>query len=305
MVKTTQGNDEDCNNFYAASAAPLSAHRTHSAPTGSGRPSAFGPYRVLRLIGGGGAGWIYLCRTGDGSRVAVKVAGPAAGIECLRRESAACAAISHPNVVRVVGSYWVTPSPYLALEYIDGQSFRQLVQANGPIPARLAAEYGRQTACGLSNLHAAGWVHRDIKPSNLMCTRTGQVKLIDFGGSARFDVADNPSSGWGSVLSLAPDLARRPNLTDPRSDVYGLGAVLYYLLTGRSPSPDGTDAGLFLWALTADARPAPRLGRRVPAELAMAVRRMLAPDPAHRHPSAAAVAEVLSGWQKATSRQPK
>src|SRR5262249_30271321 len=200
---------------------------------------------------------------------------------------------------------WHGPLAYLALEHIVGLTFGQLVRRTGPLQASLAAEYGWQAACGLARLHAAGWGHRDVKPANLMHTPSGRVKLIDLGAAARMDGAIGPPVGWGTMPYLAPELARRPDLADPRSDIYGLGAVLYYLLTGRPPGPIGTDAGLLLWALTADARPAPRLGRNVPSELAMAVRRMLAPDPAHRHPSAAAVAEVLSRWQKATSRQPK
>jgi serine/threonine protein kinase len=234
--------------------------------------------------------------------VAVKVAASDAGVEGLAREVAACTAVDHPNLVRMIAAGRNRSSAYVTFEYVIGLTIGQLVWMTGPLPIPLAVEYGRQAARGLAHLHAAGWVHRDVKPANLMCTPAGEVKIIDLGSAGRVDSAVQAPVGWGTMPYLAPELVRRPELADPRSDVYGLGAVLFLLLTGRPPGPNGADAGLLLWALTADARPAPRLGRTVPAALAAVVRRMLAPDPTRRIKSSSMVADMLADWAVAAAR---
>jgi serine/threonine-protein kinase len=276
-----------------ATARPFRAHTGQSADPVIALPAFIGPYRILRLIGVGGAGRVYLGRGPDGQRVAVKVAADLNG--GLHREGCAAAAVEHPAVARVVFSS--PDGSYLAMEHIVGLTFEQLVRTVGRLPPAMAASLGRQVAVALAHLHKAGWVHGDLKPANLMRTLNGQVKLIDFGAARRIGDRGPPLARWRTIQYLAPELARRPDLIDLRSDVYGLGAVLFYLLTGRPPGPAGTGPGLLLWALTADARRPPRLGRGVPDRLAAGVRRMLAADPDDRYPSALAVAEALTRWR--------
>src|SRR5262245_8791673 len=215
---------------FAAATPHLCPPRGQSICRVAGQQSTIiGPYQIIRLLGRGGAACVYLGRDPAGRRAALKVATSDTGAQELTHEATACAAVLHPNVVRVLESGRHGPLAYLALEPVVGLTFAQLVRTNGPLRAPLAAEYGRQAACGLARLHAAGWVHRDVKPANLICARNGRVKLIDLGAAGRLDGHVRPPVGWGAMQFLAPELASRTDVTDPRSDVYGLGAVLYYL----------------------------------------------------------------------------
>lgn len=261
---------------------------------GKSRPFFVGPYKVLSRIGNGSMGIVYLCEHREMRRkAAVKVlqsrrVQDEVALERFQREARAAAALNHPNVVHAVDFGRDKNVHFLAMEYIDGCSLKELVRAEGPLPPARAAEYLRQAALGVQHAHEAGLIHRDIKPSNLMIDRSGVVKLLDL-GLARFaesDVVDlTRGAPLGSLIYTAPEQALDSHAVNARADVYSLGATFYLAITGRPPSPG---AGL------GEATP-PETSDPVDFERLMTIlRRMAAVSPARRYPSAAEAAADLA-----------
>jgi serine/threonine-protein kinase len=212
------------------------------------------------------------------------------------RESRLAARLSHPNVVRVydVGEDGV--QPFIAMEYVDGESLADLLAREGPQSAARATELGIQICRGLAAVHAAGLVHRDVKPQNLLLRSDGVLKLGDFGIAFGADATRLTTAGTvlGTAAYLAPEQARGEEVT-PAADIYGAGAVLYELVAGRPPRTPSS-----LAELAAPAQIAPPAG--VPPQLAATVLRCLAPDPADRPASADELAGLLQ--ERTTLRLP-
>ncbi|VTS02852.1 serine threonine protein kinase : Putative serine/threonine protein kinase (Fragment) OS=Gemmata sp. Wa1-1 PE=3 SV=1: Pkinase [Gemmata massiliana] len=262
-------------------------------------------YRLLEQIGAGGMGAVFLAlHLRMGSLVALKmlaperVGGPAT-LERFEREARAAANLNHPNLVRAFDIDEDDGVHYLVMEYVHGASLQHL--GRGRLPAARATEYARQAALGLAAAHAAGLIHRDVKPSNLLLDATGTVKVVDL-GLARFihDRADKLTDEQtkdailGTADYLAPEQALDSTAVDARADVYGLGATLYFLLTGRPPFSDGTVGEKLI---AHQVRTPPPLDRAdVPPGLDAAVRRMMAKDPDDRFQTTAEVADELARW---------
>ena len=268
-----------------------------------------GQYRLRRRIGAGGMGEVYLAEHQLLKRpCAVKlirpgdVADPKA-LERFEREVRLTATLSHPNTVEIYdygraedGTY------YYVMEYLPGLSLAELVERHGPLPPARAVYLLRQVCGALREAHAAGLIHRDIKPSNIFAARRGGMddvaKLLDFGlvrpaATARAAHLSEEGQILGTPLFMSPEQATGGRELDERSDIYSLGAVAYYLLTGRPPfDEDGRDRG-------ADrARPRPGgaavAGRPgIPEDLERVVLRCLAKDPAERFPDAEALERAL------------
>src|SRR5207248_11263042 len=135
---------------------------------------------------------------------------------------------------------------FLVMEYVDGASLQDIVARHGPLAITRVGHYLWQSALGLQHAHEADLVHRDIKPANLLLDRTGVIKILDLGLARFFNEGDDGLTrlGNGAVLGtadfLAPEQAVDSHTADIRSDIYGLGATAYFLLTGKPPFPDGT-----------------------------------------------------------------
>ena len=204
------------------------------------------------------------------------------------REGRLAARLSHRNVVRVYDVGEDGGRPYIAMEFVDGETLAELVARTGPQRPEDVARLGIEICRGLAAVHDAGLVHRDVKPQNLLLARDGQVKLGDFGIALGLDATRLTSAGTvlGTAAYLAPEQARGKVVT-AAADIYGVGAVLYQLLAGWPPRTPSS-----LAELAADDAIAPPAG--APPALAGVVMRCLAADPAARPTSASALARELA-----------
>ncbi|MCX5211230.1 serine/threonine protein kinase [Kitasatospora sp. NBC_00240] len=272
-------------------------------PLGSDDPARIGEYRLLRRLGAGGMGRVYLGRTAGGRTVAVKVVrGELAEDPEFRarfRQEVAAA--------RLVGGAWTAPvldadtegaHPWVATGYVAGPALGAAVRDFGPLPAAAVRAMGAGLAEALAHVHAQGLVHRDVKPSNVLLTLDGP-RLIDFGIARALDAAAGlTQSGFvvGSPGYMSPEQARGA-VAGPPSDVFSLGAVLAYAATGAAPFGDGVSAAVLLYRVLHEE---PELGG-LDAGLHAIVRDCLAKDPAVR-PSPERLRELLAGVGGGTVR---
>jgi serine/threonine protein kinase len=210
------------------------------------------------------------------------------------REARLAARLAHPNVVRVFDVGEDDGRPFIAMEYVDGETLAELLARRGRLPASEVARLGVQACAALAAAHAAGLVHRDVKPQNLILGRDGALRLSDFGIAVAHEGTQFTLVGTvlGTAGYLAPEQARGEQVT-AAADLYALGAVLYELLAGEPTRRSGS-----LAELGADEgfRP-PDVAKRVrgiPAELAVAVNACLSRRPEDRPSSAAALARMLA-----------
>jgi serine/threonine protein kinase len=285
----------------------LSSHRGGTGDTADNPPESIGPYRLLELIGRGGMGNVYRAlHTELDKIVAVKLlpegAAGAAAESRFQRESKAVGKLSHPNIVTAFDAGEFDSRRFLAMEYVDGINLSQLVKRFGPLRMPDVCELIRQAATGLEYVHQQGMVHRDVKPSNLMLTCEGTVKLLDLGlalaGTVSAPADGNPADDevLGTFAYMAPEQFLDSATVDRGADVYGLGATLAVLLSGKLPRFDAprNESGreidsLEQWAVTTlrDTR------SDVPETLLHVLQRMTAAVPAQRIPTCAEAADKL------------
>jgi WD40 repeat protein/tRNA A-37 threonylcarbamoyl transferase component Bud32 len=263
-------------------------------------------YRVLRRLGAGGMGTVWLAEHAVMNRpVAVKlihpdlVAHPGAAARFLR-EVRAAARLHHPNIVTAFDAEAGDGGCLLVMEYVEGESLSARVR-RGPLPVAEACRAVRDAARGLAHAHAAGLTHRDVKPANLVRTADGVTKVLDFGLVGFADAG--PAAGtdltaanavMGTPDYIAPEQAMDAHAADARSDVYSLGCTLYHLLAGRVPYSHPSALEKVIAHRDPEQRPAaiPNL----PTGLGGVVRRMMAKEPGDRYPTAAAVADALAPY---------
>jgi serine/threonine-protein kinase len=278
----------------------------------AGRHKGFrvGPYVIHDLLGRGGMGAVYLGVHLELQRkVAIKVLAPGTGedqrlaLERFLREACAAAALDHPNIVRIFDVARHNESPYLVMEYVDGETLQQTLDREGRVPHDVAAEYVAQAAAGLQHAHEKGFVHRDIKPGNLIRDRFGTVKVLDMGlarsASDKDKLTEKLDEGAvvGTADFIAPEQAINSPDVDGRADIYSLGATLFTLVCGKTPFDGNTTQKLMQHQMKA----APPL-TGVPAELTALVARMLEKKPGARFQTAAEVIAALAPWTGASAR---
>jgi eukaryotic-like serine/threonine-protein kinase len=267
-------------------------------------PGRLGAYVLDRKIGEGGMGVVYKAiHTLLGRPAAIKLLAPerSGEVDLLRfeREVRLTSQLTHPNTIAVYdfgrtndGSF------YYAMEYVDGLDLQTLVERHGPQDPARVAHLLAQLAGALAEAHAAGLVHRDVKPANLMVCERGGVpdvlKVLDF-GLVESVANDAPVSSHivGTPLYLAPEAITAPETIDARSDLYAVGAVAYFLLTGVPPFAG--NSVLEVCARHLSETPLPPSERRggIPPELDALILRCLAKSPAKRPESAAALRGAL------------
>jgi serine/threonine-protein kinase len=276
-----------------------------------------GKYRIERLLGEGGMGAVakatHLLRRAP---VALKFMSPAVlqmtgAVERFVNEGVAASQIDSDHVVKIfdVGRM-ASGAPYLVMEYLEGCDLAQLLEREGPIlPGPRAVNFTLQILRALQTAHAAGIVHRDMKPSNcFVITKDGDpdfIKLVDFGISKVKSADEAPAahltrtnSALGTPLYMSPEQARSPRDVDHRTDLYSVGAILYEMLTARTPytADSGEYTEILFKIFTTDPEPIKAFRPDLPDGLAAAVHRALTRDLDQRFASAVDMAEALAPY---------
>ncbi|MFN4259491.1 MAG: protein kinase domain-containing protein [Gemmataceae bacterium] len=275
----------------------LTSYQLNCVLSGSTHGLILGNYRVLERLGAGSMGVVFL---GEHAllkrRVAIKVLPvdedlPSAILERFYAEMRVLADLHHPNIVMALDAGKIPgPAPgmpvlhYLVMELITGGDLEQYIVDHGPATIPQACEWIRQAACGLQEAHDHHLIHRDIKPSNLLLTSHNQVKLVDFGLVRQFTrLMTDPRALLGSIEFMSPEQSMDPTAVGVQTDIYSLGATLFWLLTGQTPFPPERSVARALRALQ---QGTPRRLRSMlpnaPIDLDLLVARMLDRDPMRR-----------------------
>jgi eukaryotic-like serine/threonine-protein kinase len=295
-VSTTLVDDLDTQDvirhFRALADAALDEECESDAPVF--QPSTWGPFEIIREIGRGGYGAVYLAWDSTLERaVALKLLHHADRASAAVREARLLALAAHPNVVGVLGADTHDGLLGLWMEYIEGATLQAFLKKSGALAAHDALAIGIHLAYAIAAVHKAGLIHRDIKVHNVMREdRTGRIVLMDFGSSVvRTDDVDEIPDLVGTPCYIAPELLAGSPAT-VASDIYSLGVVLYHLVTLDFPlrDPAGAESDApddFRFVPLSDRRP------DLPAAFVHVVSRALAIDPADRYESVNAMQEDL------------
>lgn len=294
----------------AAAIAVFGAHRIATLQQAAAEMRKLGPYRLLKRLGAGGMGEVYLAEHALLRRpCALKLVRPDQGgdahfLSRFEREVQAMATLTHPNTVRVYDYGLAADGTfYYAMEYLPGLSLQELVTRHGPLPANRTVYLLRQVCAALHEAHAIGLVHRDIKPANLIAAQTGGMydvaKLLDFGLVRRHTSStDGNLTSLGAITGtpafMSPEQAAGNVAIDARSDIYSLGAVAFFLLTGRPPFVHATSVETMAAHLTERVAPPRQLQPELPDDLEQIVLRCLEKEPAKRFADISGVEEALA-----------
>jgi serine/threonine protein kinase len=281
------------------------ATTTASAADLSGR--TLGEFEVLRKIGSGGMGQVYLARQLSLKRqVALKLlrkdlANNPTAMQRFEAEAQAIATLNHPNIVQVYGAGESDGLRYMALEYVDGRNLREHLARKGPPELPVAMSIMKQIAAALQKAHEQGLVHRDIKPENILVTKKVEVKVTDFGLSRFFNdpgAVNLTQSGvtLGTPLYLSPEQAQG-KAVDHRSDLYSFGVTCYHLLAGEPPFKGASAVEVALKHITEVPKPLESLRPDLPPELSAMVNKLMSKRPEERHQSARDVLRDLGRVQ--------
>jgi serine/threonine-protein kinase len=274
-----------------------------------------GQYRLKRLLGTGGMGNVFLAehvllrRPCAIKLIRAEQAGDPANLQRFEREVQAMATLTHWNTVEVFDYGHADDGTfYYVMEYLPGQTLENLAAKHGPLPPARAIHFLRQVCAALREAHGIGLLHRDVKPSNVIaCTRGGLhdvAKLLDFGlvqdvGLARDTRLTVQGTVLGSPPYLAPEQAAGKDDLDARADLYGVGGVGYFLLTGQTPFVRDTAMQMLLAHAYETPVPLSQINPDVPADLEAVLLRCLSKRPEDRYPDADSLDKALAACQDA------
>jgi serine/threonine-protein kinase len=280
----------DTTNLDPAVPAP----RSPSDPLQSLR--SLGEFHILRPLGEGGMGFVYLGYHEREGQVAVKVladhlASNQSYVDRFYREAKSGSLLNHPNIVKSImaGQDRATLKHYLVLEFIDGCSARALLDRYGKLSVADAVHVALDIAQALQHAHSRNVVHRDIKPDNILITRSGVAKLADMGLAKRTDETSHLTAarqGFGTPHYMPYEQAINAKQADGRSDIYALGATLYHLLTGQVPFSGANHLEVVEKKSYGDFDEASVVNPDVPPALNEIINKMLQKDPRDRYQTA-------------------
>lgn len=264
-------------------------------------------YQILEKLGTGSMGVVYRAKDSKlGRQVAIKVLpdellSDKERLARFRREARAAAALNHPNVVTLYDTGQQGSTMYIAMEFVEGKTLRQMLSA-GRLPVYQVLDLFAQMAAGLAKAHAEGIVHRDLKPENVMVTKDGLAKIMDFGlakllqGQADLSVTDSFKSQLGMRMGtpkyMSPEQIKGPPV-DFRSDQFSFGSILYEMATGRPAFLGDTIGDTWAAILRDEPEPILRLRPDFPAGFRVIVERCLAKNPEGRFDTTRQLAKNL------------
>jgi len=293
-----------------ATVAPGGAPEAAASP-GAAAPEEFGRYRLLKSLGEGAMGAVYLAHDTQLDRqVALKVPqfraeeGSTAR-ERFSREARAAAGLIHANICPVYDVGECNGVPYLTMGYIEGQPLAELLKSGKTFTQRQSAMLVRKIALALEEAHRRGVVHRDLKPANIMINPRGEPVVMDFGLAQRLVPGDVRLTQSGLVIGtpsyMAPEQANGDlKAMGPCSDIYSLGAILYELMTGQTPFT-GSIMGILVQLVTEEPAPPSQLRPGLDARLEAICLKALAKEPGQRYASMSAFAEALTDFLRSGS----
>jgi serine/threonine-protein kinase len=269
-----------------------------------------GRYRVLHKLGSGGMADVYCAEdTHLGRRIAMKLlhrrfAQDTEFVERFRREASAAAGLQHPNVVGVYDRGQFEDTYYIAMEYCEGRSLKDVIRAESPLDVRRAIAITKQILLAARFAHRRNVIHRDLKPHNVILDAEGTVKVADF-GIARAGASDITQAGaiMGTAQYLSPEQAQGRPVTEA-SDVYSVGVVLYELLTGQAPFEGESAVAIALKHVNQQPPPPRDLIPSISTELNAVVLKALAKDTDDRYPDAESFLRDLEAVEARLDRGP-
>ena len=259
-------------------------------------------YEMVRPLGSGGMGEVYLARDKRLDRdvaikyLSIQYAKDLAFVQRFDREAKSAASLSHPNIVSVYDRGQTEDKHYIVMEYVPGETLKDCLRREGPVPAKTAAEVASQITAALDAAHSRGVIHRDIKPQNILVTEAGGVKVADFGIARAASHATITHAGQilGTPHYISPEQAGGEP-AGPRSDLYSLGVVLYEMLTGEPPYDADTPTAVMMKHMNSQLRPPREMNPKIPENINALTVKLLSKSPEERHQSAA---ELLDDLEK-------